>query len=349
MDDLGAAVARALTLALATIWPIATPARLTPLTAGRNNLVYRVEASAHPPRILRVYRNHADVDRVRYEVALLAALHDVPLPFAVPTPLATRAGAFVHQLPVADDVLSGALAVLWTQVAGTHPDPADESQAEVVGEALALLDLALAAIDPTALPGRATPPLRDLRRRVSAPDDIEAVLLQLPLPAEDTAYLMRQLHWVEAQILPLYASLPQQLVHGDIGPSNVLMDGARVTGVLDFEFSHYDLRITDPLVPLSWWNPELFGTGAEWGMLNALGRGYTAHLPLLPGEVQALPLLFRLRAIGGLLRDLAWHRQGRASAERVLERAAYTLERDRWLQRNESRLLAMAERWSQER
>jgi homoserine kinase type II len=349
MDDLDAAVVNALAGAVVTIWPITPPARLVPLTGGVNNLVYRVETSASPARVLRVYRNHADVDRVRHEVALLAALRAAALPFAVPTPLATRMGVLVHTLELENDQLAGALAVLWTEVAGTHPDPADEGQAEAVGAALALLDTALAAIDPSALPGRATLPLRDLRRRVSAPDDVEAALLQLPLPAEDTAHLVRQLRVAETQIPPLYASLPQQLVHGDIDPSNVLMDGARVTGVLDFEFSGYDLRIADLLGPLSWWHPELFGTGAEWGMMEALGRGYTAHLPLQPGEVRALPLLFRLRAIGGLLRDLTWRRQGRASEERLLERAASTLERDRWLQRNESRLLAMAERWPQER
>src|SRR5258708_4180939 len=91
MDDLDAPGTVALPTALATTWPMTTPIRLMPLTAGRNNLVYHVEASASLPCILRVYRNHADVARVRYEVALLAALRDTPLPFAVPTPLATRA------------------------------------------------------------------------------------------------------------------------------------------------------------------------------------------------------------------------------------------------------------------
>ena len=183
---------------------------------------------------------------------------------------------------------------------GHDSDPADHGQAEATGAALALLDMALAAVDPTTLPGRATLPLRDLRRRVSAPDDIEAALLQLPLPAEDTASLMDQLRVARTTIPLLYASLPQQLVHADIGPSNILVDGEQVTGVSDFEFAHSDLRIADLLVPLSWWRPELFGTGAEWDIVEALGRGYTAHLPLLPGEAQALPLLFRLRTVGGL-------------------------------------------------
>src|SRR5258708_23614813 len=201
----------------------------------------------------------------------------------------------MHQLQMDDDLLSGALAVLWTEVAGRQPDPVEEARAEAVGAALEQLDTARAASAPAALPGRATLPLRDLRRRVSAPDDVEAALLHLPLPTEDTAHLVGQLRWVEAQIPPLYASLPQQLVHGDIDPSNVLMDGARVTGVLDFEFSGYDLRIADLLGPLCCWHPELFGTGADCGMMEALGRGYTPHLPLRPGDVRALPMRVRLQ------------------------------------------------------
>jgi Ser/Thr protein kinase RdoA (MazF antagonist) len=352
MDDLDAATPRTLNDAAVTIWPVKPPVRLTPLTSGVNNLVYRVETAAGPPRILRVYRNHADVDRVRHEVALLAALRAAALPFTVPTPLATHTGALIHTLPLKTNLLAGALAVLRTEVAGTHPDSADLGQAEAAGGALALLDTALATIDPTTLPGRATLPLRDLRRRVFAPDDIEAALLQLPLPAADTASFVDQLRSVEMQIPPLYTSLPQQLVHADIGPANILMDGAQVSGVLDFEFAHYDLRIADLLVPLSWWRPELFGTGAEWDLwdlMEALGRGYTTHVPLLPGEAQALPLLFRLRSIGGLLRTIAWYRQGRRSEQDVLERAAYTLMRERWLQQNASRLVALAEGWAQAR
>lgn len=347
MDDRDAAVAHALTGAVVTTWTVTPPARLTPLTNGVNNLVFRVETAAGPPRILRIYRNHADLDRVRHEVALLAALRAATLPFAVPTPLPTRTGALIHILQLDDDWLAGALAVLWTELAGTHPDPVNHAQAEAAGAALALLDIALAAINATTLPGRAAPPLRKLRQRVSAPDDIETALLQLPLPPEDTASLVDHLRSAETHILPLYASLPQQLVHADLDLSNILMEGPRVSGVLDFEFAHVDLRIADLQVLMSSWRPELVGTGAEWGVMEALGRGYTAHLPLQPGEAQALPLLFRLHAIGGLMRSIAWYRQGRRSEQEVLKRAAYMLLCERWLQQNGSRLLAMAQGWPQ--
>jgi homoserine kinase type II len=349
MSDLDtAALARILTVAVTTIWPVTPPVRLTPLGDGYNSLVYRVEAPASASRILRISRNHADIDRARHELAILAALRESSLPFAAPTPLATRAGALVHQLAVEDGVLSGALAILWMELPGAHPNPADRRQAEAAGAALALLDLALAAIDPATLPGQMRPPLRELRRVVSAPEDIERLLGQLPLPEQDTDELLRLLHLVEAELPPLYAHLPQQLVHADFDPSQILMDGTRVTGIIDFEFSHYDLRIADLAVPLALWVRDLSGAGAEWATLEALGRGYSAHLVLLPEEAQALPLLLRTRAIGGLLRDIAWLRQGRVSVERVVWRASYALARERWLRRNTSRLVAMAERWSHE-
>ena len=43
----------------------------------------------------------------------------------------------------------------------------------------------------------------------------------------------------------LYRSLLQQIVHRDFDASNVLMEGDRVTGVLDFEFAGSDLRAFD--------------------------------------------------------------------------------------------------------
>jgi homoserine kinase type II len=349
MDEPDAAALLALSSEVAAIWPLTPPARLMSLTTGQNSLVYRVEDSAGVRRILRVYRNHSDLGRVQHETALLAALRNARLPFAVPTPLATRAGALVHQLQLVDRILCGALAVLWEELPGAHPDPADDEQAQAAGTALALLDLALAAIDPSSLSGCATPPYKELRWRVSAPDDIEDILLQLPLPANDTAELLSQLHVVEAQLPRLYDYLPQQLIHGDFDPSQVLMDGAQVTAIIDFEFSRCDLRIAELAVPLALWPQDLFGTGAEWGVLDALSRGYTTRLPLLPEEVQALPLLVRLRSIGGLLRDIGWHRQGRVSAERVLWRAVYSVQRERWLQQNEPSLLAVAARWIPER
>jgi homoserine kinase type II len=160
--------------------------------------------------------------------------------------------------------------------------------------------------------------------------------------------LLRQWRLIEEQVPPLYARLPRQIVHGDFDPSNVLFAADRVSGVLDFEFSGPDLRVVDLLVPLNWWPLHQFGTGAEWPIMDAIGRGYLANLPLLMEELQALPALFRLRAIGGLLHRMVRYRQGLMTTEQLLGRVAFTQERVRWLRQHERRLLTMAGRWRQE-
>jgi homoserine kinase type II len=154
---------------------------------------------------------------------------------------------------------------------------------------------------------------------------------------------------VEEQVPSLYVSLPQQLIHGDMDQHNILMDGTRVTGMLDLEFSGRDLRIVDLLVPLTWWPLALFGSGAEWAVLDALGQGYTSCLPLRADELEALPLLFRLRIIGGLLNRVTRVLRGHGTEQQVIERVAYTLERERWLQSNEKQLRLLTQTWKQER
>ena len=358
VDTLDDAALAKLALAAVSTWPLPEGAHLTPFTDGANNLTLRVDAPVAAPddsaggtHVLRIYRNHADIARVRHEVALLAALRAQALPFALPAPVASRAGPLLQHLvlsskrQVQGQMPTTALAVLWRYLPGTHPDPADAHQAEAAGAAAALLDQALATLDPASLPGRPTPPLGDLRRRLPLLDNPDDALQALPVPARVREALVRQWHLVEEQGPPLYARLPQQIVHGDFDPSNVLFDVGRVSGVLDFEFSGPDLRVIDLLVPLNWWPLHQFGTGAEWPIMEAIGRGYTAHLPLLAEELQALPALFRLRAIGGMLHRIVRYRQGLMTTDQLLARVAFMQERVRWLRQHERRLLTMVGHW----
>jgi Ser/Thr protein kinase RdoA (MazF antagonist) len=115
--------------------------------------------------------------------------------------------------------------------------------------------------------------------------------------------------------------------------------------VLDFEFSGRDLRVADLATSLRVWPFQVFGTGAEWPLLDAIGRGYVARLPLLPAELDALPALFHLRMIGGLLARLARYERGLMSRERLAERVALTLAHDDWLRQHERRLVDLAHGW----
>jgi homoserine kinase type II len=137
---------------------------------------------------------------------------------------------------------------------------------------------------------------------------------------------------------PLYASLPKQLCHEDCDPSNILLEGTRVTGVLDWEFCALDLRPMDLVVALTWWPLGRFGSGEEWPIIAALLRGYALRRALSTAEVVAIPTLFQFRAYTSLIHRLGRQLQGLSPLEEVIWRAEAALERADWLSANADRL-----------
>lgn len=336
----------ALAARVAPAWAIPGPQRLTPLAGGTNNRIYRVESSEQGTYVLRVYENHADAARLRYEGALLAALEDQHLPFAVPAPLPTRAGEPFHRF--SDAAGGDALATLTPFFPGDSADHGDLAQTEAAGRALATLDAALTRVAlPTDIAAAAPPPMGDLCRRLGrAPDgDPLAPLAALGIADADRARLASMLHDVEREMPALYVALPRQIVHSDYDPGNVLVEGAHVAAILDFEFARPDLRVADLAAPLTWWPARFLSTGREWEVIAAFGRGYASVLPLTPAELDAIPALLRLRAISSLLHRLTRYQQGLSDAASVRARVAYALEREGWLAANRERLLDIVHGW----
>lgn len=336
----------ALAAVLAPAWAIPSPWHLTPLAGGTNNRIYRVVTPEQGTYILRVYENHMDAARLRYESAILAALPDQHLPFAVPAPILTRSGELFARLP--DAAGRAALATLTRYFPGSSPDPGDPARTEAAGRALATLDVALARVTlPAEIAAAAPSPMGHLRRRLGLALDADplAPLAALGIPDADRARLAALLHDVEREMPALYAALPQQLIHSDYDPGNVLTEGARITAILDFEFAGPDLRVAELAAPLTWWPARFLGTGREWDVIAAFGRGYASVLPLTPTELNAIPALLRLRTIGSLLHRLARYQQGLSGAESVRARVAYALERAAWLAANRDHLLEIARGW----
>src|SRR5579859_1538781 len=128
--------------ALAHCWAAHELWHPVPLAKGTNNLVLRVD-DAH---VLHVYLNHADARRLELEQRVLARLMAAGLPFALPLPIPTAGGDLYARVATHG---GEALAVLTAFIPGEHPDRADPSQAVAAGEALGLLDVALARIELT--------------------------------------------------------------------------------------------------------------------------------------------------------------------------------------------------------
>jgi homoserine kinase type II len=315
-------------------WGIVGPWSAEPLTRGTNNLVQRVEAPASA-YVLCAYSNTVDMARLRFERDVLTQLSEAQLPFALPTPLPTVDGAYFLNVETQQ---GWALATLRPYIPGQPSDLDNLDQAKAAGEALGQLTVALAqlAIPAEGVSWRSS---GDLARCHPLVSDPPAAFAELPLPDEARPRLISGYAWLIERIPDLYATLPQQLAHEDFDPSNVLMEGTRVTGVLDFEFCARDLRAMDLTVALTWWPVRRFGTGEEWPIIAALAGGYARHITLTDDEIAALPTLFRLRAYTSLIHRLGRSRQGLSTQEEALDRAKAAIAREDWVHANGERLI----------
>ena len=143
----------------------------------------------------------------------------------------------------------------------------------------------------------------------------------------------------------LYSRLPQQLLHRDYDSGNILMDGERITAVLDFEFASRDIRVLDLCVSISWWPIKLFGTGYEWAVIDAFGQAYTSNYPLTEDELRALPALWRVRDAASLVNRIGRYFAGQETDTRIQNRIKHSLWREEWLSANQATLLQHALQW----
>lgn len=328
---------------LALIWPLlGSPDALTlaPMRGGTNNTLYRVITDSTTRAlayVLRLGAPHLDEARARLEYGVLADLERRGLDFAVPTPLLTGAGA-----PWAEIATPGgmALASLARFIPGAPPARDDLAQAEAAGAAIGTLDVALAQVELSDVQAA------DSWRSVGALDQISPLVPDPPaafagLPIDQAARERLQAGYAEvmARLPALHVSLPRQLCHEDAATTNILMDGPRVTGILDFEFLARDLRVTDLVVALVWWPVALLDSGAEWPVIAALARGYARSLRLTAPEVAAIPTLYRMRGYTSLIHRLGRQMQGLSPMAHVVARAEAALRWQDWLDANSARLV----------
>ncbi|HEX8982441.1 MAG TPA: phosphotransferase [Ktedonobacterales bacterium] len=321
-------------------WPQLGMVEAQPLAGGTNNLMYRFDTD-NGSYVLRISSGHVTARRLRYEYDILSQLESTHLPYAVPTPIPTAHGD-IYAETHSEAGLS--LATLTPLIPGELPVRERLDQARSGGEALGLLDQALANItlaDPDeAMTWRAD---GDLTRCHPAVPEPRAALMDLALTPDERAALLREYDALCDAIPTLYAQLPKQLSHEDFDPGNILMKSARVTGVLDFEFCAIDVHAMDLVVALTWWPVDHYGTGDEWPILAAVLAGYARIATLGHEEISAIPTLYMFRAFSSLIHRLGRQRLGLSPMRHVEWRAKAALERAEWLQKNGERLTHMVD------
>ncbi len=123
-------------------WPQLSMAAAKPLAGGTNNLMYRFDTDGGA-YVLRISSGHVTARRLRYEYDILSQLESAHLPFAVPTPILTAHGDIYAETQTEAGLT---LATLTQLIPGEPPVRERLDQAHSGGEALGLLDKALATI-----------------------------------------------------------------------------------------------------------------------------------------------------------------------------------------------------------
>ena len=93
------------------------------------------------------------------------------------------------------------------------------------------------------------------------------------------------------------SALPTQLIHGDLHYDNVLVEGDRITGLLDFEFAALDWRAMELAICLS----KYAGEAEPMAFLQPFVEGYAEHGVLTADEVAAVPSLIILRILSNVV------------------------------------------------
>jgi homoserine kinase type II len=294
---------------------------------------------------LRVLPGSGDLPRVRFEATLPYALSQKPLPFRLPLPLLACSGDIV--VPFERETGSSTNATLHPFLPGSKPDRNDSTRAAQAGTALAVLDTALAALSEQAVGQfQSSSPSEDVDSFHALLADSLCAMEQL-LVERDLSRRVRDLQAAVREMTDsLFRRLPQQLLHRDCGPGNMLVDDSGITAVLDFEFAGRDIRALDLCVALSWWPVNLMGTGKEWEVIDAFGAAYVHDFPLRDVELRAIPEMLRLRDAGSLIHRIGRYLAGLESDAVIESRLKHSLWREEWLSANQERLLEHVFSWT---
>ncbi len=303
--------ARPDTAELLACWGIGSGAKLTKAARGSNNRT-SVVSEGDRRWVLRISQNLSG-DQVLAEHRLLAHLRQRNLPFAVPEPVPTVAGDTVVET-------TDGPATLCHLIAGVRPDLANESALEPVGAGLGRLSAAMRDLPFADAPHdwRAGP-LATLPASMGA-GQLIAELAAAGVSPEQTELLAASAARAHGWHRSAARHLPIQIVHGDLGPSNVLVaeESGELTGVLDFEIAGRDYRVQDLVAALL-----LLGAlkGPAWPTrAAALFRGVASVLQLDPAEIRAVPELLVCRAVGSALWRAGRWRRGLAELGDVVDR-----------------------------
>lgn len=199
------------------------------------------------------------------------ARHGIPCP----SPVANRYNSFLGEL-------NGKPACIVSRLCGKSLRQADAAHCIAVGAMLGQMHIAGQSF------AESMPNPRGAAWQARAGGQVRRFL-----PPQDAALLDSEIAFHRQHPLE---TLPQGVIHGDLFRDNVLLDGNRIGGLIDFYFACNDSLLYDVAITVNDW------CMGENGVLDAVRtrsflRAYHAVRPLLEEERVAWPLALRAAAL----------------------------------------------------
>ena len=211
-------------------------------------------------------------NEVDYYLKLMAFLGK-NLPCA--KPVADHQGSFYHPL-------NGKLASLIVRLPGKNLMAPSTAACEQLGDMLARLHIE----------GQHYPAHRAHPRGLDWCDETASIVRPY---LNDAALSLLEEELAFQQSQP-YDLLPSGIIHADLFRDNVLFEGNRITGIIDFYFSGWGNYLFDLAVTVNDWCMAS-ATEPKMDCYSALMNAYCARRPLIEAEKTAWPAMLRLAAL----------------------------------------------------
>ncbi|GHD71177.1 homoserine kinase [Vogesella fluminis] len=226
--------------------------------------------------------------RGRYVLTLFEVLQLDELPYFLELKSHLARHGVACPAPIADhndqfaSLLAGKPACLVSCLAGHDVAQPNAAQCHAVGEMLAQMHKA-----------SSTFPRR--MRNPRGPDwwSRTASALYAQLPAADAASLRCEIAFQDSH---RFDFLPQGVIHADLFKDNVLMDGDKIAGFIDFYYACNDVLLYDLAIALNDWARDAQGD-IDATLARAIIAGYRSMRPLTREEHAAWPVMLRAAAL----------------------------------------------------
>ena len=244
---------------------------LQPISSGIENTNYFVTTSNG--RFVLTLFEKLSTDELPFYLNLMAHLarHGIPCP----CPVANRRNQFL-------DELNGKPACIVSRLSGKSVIAPNSQQCAAIGAMLGQMHSAGQSFS------QIMPNPRGAAWRVATAPKVRPFLdAQQAALLDSEVALHAQQNW---------AALPQGVIHADLFRDNVLLEGNRVGGLIDFYFACSDALLYDVAITVNDWCMNTGGT-LDAVRAQTFLRAYHAVRPLLDSECDAWPLMLRVAAL----------------------------------------------------